>query len=277
MTGANQRAALISDAEDIVVTQTALLCRIGRCRADPLAGSRSAVGRHSRVRGQGGVVKSTDQLRLIRTPCLDRFASRFGEHKNGAILPMTESPTAKLLSECQGGSLRARDRLVRRFLPKMKRWAHGRLPQYARSISVTEDLVQNTFLRALDNVGTFEAKREGAFLAYLRQIFVNQLRDEIRRHACRPTTEAMKVEPMDEHRSLLEMAIGFEALERYDSALKTLAETDQQAVVMRLEFGYEFAEIAADLELPSANAARMRVTRAISRLAELIDREDLRP
>ncbi len=205
---------------------------------------------------------------------------RENKTSTGAGADESKSPaahTAELLLECRSGSLKARDALVRRFLPKMQRWAKGRLPQYARDVAATEDLVQNTFIRALDHVENFDAQREGAFLAYLRQIFINQLRDEVRRHVRRPAAEPLTTEPTDDHRSILEAAIGVEALEAYDQALQTLPATDQQAIVMRLEFGYQYTEIAADLGLTSANAARMRITRAIGQLAKLIDHEQLRP
>lgn len=190
---------------------------------------------------------------------------------------MDEPQTASLLRQCRNGEPGARDALVQRFLPKMQRWARGRLPQFARDLAATEDLVQNTFMRALDNLEAFDARREGAFLAYLRQIFVNQLRDEIRRQGRRPPAEPLLAEPADEHRSVLEAAIGVQALEAYEEALQSLDAIDQQSVVMRIEFGYSYGEIAADLELPSANAARMRISRALQHLAKLIDYEAIRP
>jgi RNA polymerase sigma-70 factor (ECF subfamily) len=42
---------------------------------------------------------------------------------------------------------------------------------------------------------------------------------------------------------------------------------------MRIEFGFTFPEIAEALGRPSANAARMTVSRALVRLAEVMDHD----
>ena len=89
--------------------------------------------------------------------------------------------TADLLSRVRGGDPAAREQLFARYLPILKRWAHGRLPGSARNLADTDDLIQTSLLRALNRVGEFEPRHEGAFLAYLRQTLLNALRDEIRR------------------------------------------------------------------------------------------------
>ena len=62
--------------------------------------------------------------------------------------------------------------------------------------------------------------------------------------------------------------VGSTLLESYEAALARLTERDREAVILRLEFGYSHAEIAVAIGSPSANAARMTVTRAFIRLAE---------
>jgi RNA polymerase sigma-70 factor (ECF subfamily) len=57
-------------------------------------------------------------------------------------------------------------------------------------------------------------------------------------------------------------------LEEYDAALQRLKPEEREAVVSRVEFGLSYAEIADVLKKPSANTARMTVTRALVRLAE---------
>jgi RNA polymerase sigma-70 factor (ECF subfamily) len=64
-----------------------------------------------------------------------------------------------------------------------------------------------------------------------------------------------------------EAALGAEAYERYERALASLKNEDQCAVVSRVEFGMDYDEIAIELGKPTADAARMAVTRAIVRLA----------
>lgn len=179
-----------------------------------------------------------------------------------------ESTTA-LLDRARRGDEEARELLASRFLPLLRRWAHGRLPSRARGAVDTDDLVQVTLIKALDRLASFEPRREGAFLAYLRRILLNQLRDEIRR--AMPGREAEIEEIPAPLPSLVEEAIGKQAVERYEQALQTLDERQREAVVLRIEFGYSHEEVAEAVGCPSANAARMLVSRALVRLAEVLD------
>ncbi len=176
--------------------------------------------------------------------------------------------TAVLVERFRAGDEAARDELVGRTLPLLRRWAHGRLPGYARSTAETDDLVQVTLLRAIANLGDFEVRHEGAFLAYLRRIFLNTIRDEIRRYGRAPGFEAIPPALPADQPSVIEGVLGREKLERYEAALAALPEEHRQAVILRVEFGMSFEEVARALDRPSANAARMTVTRALARLAE---------
>lgn len=179
--------------------------------------------------------------------------------------------TTLLLARYRAGDERARDRLIARYLPLLRRWAHGRLPAGARSLADTEDLVQISLVRALKHMGTFEPAHEGAFLVYLRRIFLNAMRDEIRRSQRERRSGEPGVEIADGRPNALERAIGREALEAYEAGLAQLSEEQREVVVLRLEFGMKFEEIAEATGKPSANAARMVVSRAILRLAEAMD------
>ena len=182
----------------------------------------------------------------------------------------TES-TATLLELIRAGDPAATERLVNRCLPALRRWAHGRLPWKARGMVDTDDLVQVSVLRAREQVGRFEPHREGAFLAYLRRILLNSVRDEIRRARRRPGSEELSDDLADTAPGVIEQVIGRETVEAYEAALATLTEIQQEAVILRVEFGYSFQEIAAALGSPSANAARMTVARGLVRLAEVMN------
>jgi RNA polymerase sigma-70 factor (ECF subfamily) len=185
------------------------------------------------------------------------------------MIPSSPESTAVLLHRARGGDDDARERLAARFLPLLRRWAHGRLPPAARGALDTDDLVQVTLIKALAHIGTFEAEREGAFMAYLRRILLNHLRDELRR--ARPGREGVEEELPDRAPSVVEEAIGRQVMERYEEALQELEERPREAVILRLEFGYSHEEVAEAVGCPSANAARMLVSRALLRLAELLN------
>lgn len=188
-------------------------------------------------------------------------------HPQGAGL----ESTAQLLQRIREGDGRARDALVARFLPLLQRWAHGRLPQRARGVSETDDLVQVTLMRAMRHLDEFRSEREGALLAYLRRTLLNELRDEIRRAARRGGAAAPEQVP-DRSPTLLDQIIGRETVETYEAALTHLPKPHQEAVILRLEFGYSYPQIAEATGSPSSNAARMTVSRALLRLSEEMEK-----
>jgi RNA polymerase sigma factor (sigma-70 family) len=178
--------------------------------------------------------------------------------------------TTVLLQRTRSGDDDAREELVRRLLPRLRRWAHGRLPQSARDLADTDDLVQVSLLRALEHVKEFEPRHEGAFLAYLRRIVLNAVRDELRRAGRRPVQVDLGDALPQPGPSLVEQAIGRELVEAYETALATLTDEQREAVIMRIEFGYTYPEVAEALGKPTANAARMIVSRALLRLGEVM-------
>ena len=195
----------------------------------------------------------------------------------GGSVPELPSPaaadlesTASLLIQARAGDAAARDRLLRRYLPSLQRWARGRL-RGVRDLSDTDDLVQITLVRALDRMDGFEPRGPGSFLAYLRRILQNQIREEFRRARNRPRVVGLPEDLEAGERSPLERAIDREALEAYEAGLAQLSGPQQEAVILRVEMGWSYPEIAVVLGCPSANAARMVVARALVRLAEVID------
>ena len=79
-----------------------------------------------------------------------------------------------LLIRAQQGDERARDELCARYLPRLRRWAHGRLPGWARDHLDTEDIVQDTFLNSIRKLDSFAPRHEQAFCAYLCQAIRNR-------------------------------------------------------------------------------------------------------
>jgi RNA polymerase sigma factor (sigma-70 family) len=180
--------------------------------------------------------------------------------------------TIDLLARAKQGEERAVGQLFERCLPALRRWARGRLPSYARDLSDTQDLVQETVLHTLHRLDAFEPRHQGALQAYLRQAVANRIRDEIRRVVRRPTAVELDDAQPDVAPSPLEHAIGREGMERYEVALQRLRPVDREAIVARFELQQSYEEVAVALAKPNANAARVAVTRA---RAKLIDEMDL--
>lgn len=179
--------------------------------------------------------------------------------------------TASLLIRVREGHAPAREELMGRYVTMLGRWAHGRLPRAARDLVDTDDLVQSTLIRALNHLDTFESRGEGAFLGYLRQVLLNQIRDEARRARRRPQhTDLDESYERDPSPSPLEETIGRERLQEYEASLEKLGEAQRGAVVLRLEMGMRYRDIAEALDVSSANAARALVGRGMVNLARLL-------
>jgi RNA polymerase sigma-70 factor (ECF subfamily) len=191
---------------------------------------------------------------------------------------MTESggppldSTLSLVERAKAGDREALDRLFDRSLPALRRWASGRLPVWSRDLMDTDDLVQETAVRAINRIGNFEARHTGALQAYLRQAVVNRIRDEIRRRGRRPAPSELDENEQDHGASPLETAIGHEAVERYEQALGRLRPEEREAIVARVEMDCSYEEAAEALGKPSADAARMAISRALLRLAQEMSR-----
>lgn len=181
---------------------------------------------------------------------------------------MESESSLELLERVRQGDREALEPLLRRYVPALRRWARGRLPRWARDLADTEDLVQETVVRTLQRLDTFQYRHEGGLQAYLRQAVMNRIRDECRRVARRPLVSELDDQLADDRHSPLEAAVGVQALERYETALQQLRPEDREMVVARLEMGYAYSEIAVMTGKPSADAARMAVSRALVHLAE---------
>jgi RNA polymerase sigma-70 factor (ECF subfamily) len=173
-----------------------------------------------------------------------------------------------LLARARVGDAEALNQLAARYLPQMRRWASGRLPQWARDLAETDDLVQDSLFQTFRRLTTIDVEHEGALQAYLRQAVMNRIRDHLRRAGRRPAAVALATDHPAAETSPLEAAIGAEALERYERALAALRPDDQAAIIGRIELDYSNEELAVALNRPSANAARMAVERALVRLAD---------
>jgi RNA polymerase sigma-70 factor (ECF subfamily) len=195
-----------------------------------------------------------------------------GPTRRGATGDGSLDSTFDLVERAKQGDGDAVDRLFARYLPSLRRWASGRLPRWTRDLMDTDDLVQETVMRAVKRLDRFESRHEGALQAYLRQAIVNRIRDEVRRSKRSPSAAPLNEDAADPSASPLQDAIGAEALERYEAALARLRPEEREAIIARVEMDGSYQDVAHALGKPSADAARMAVSRALLRLAEEMSR-----
>jgi RNA polymerase sigma-70 factor, ECF subfamily len=194
--------------------------------------------------------------------------------------PPTEAGLASssmaLLVRAQHGDSAARNELCARYLPRLRRLAHGRLPSWARQHLDTEDLVQDTLLQTVRRLDDFTPHHERALFAYVSQALDNRLKDAVRSANRRPAAEPLGDEHAASDASPLERAVSQQALDRYRAALERLAPIERDLVLARVELGLSYAEVAELLGKSSPAAARMATSRALVRLAREMSRDDPR-
>jgi RNA polymerase sigma factor (sigma-70 family) len=184
--------------------------------------------------------------------------------KTAALI--SDKPTIELVLEARGGDHLALEALLQRSLPRLRRWARGRLPAAARGSIDTEDLVQDAAINAVARLDTFTPTHVGALQAYLRRSVINRIRDEIRRLKRRPVAEELSENLASPDPSPQESAMQKESYARYRVAIERLRPRDRELVVARLEAQWTLAELRQQFGFTSSAATSMALTRALNRL-----------
>ena len=159
--------------------------------------------------------------------------------------------------------------LVARHLPALRRWAHGRLPRWARSAADTTDLIHDTLVKTLRRLGSFEPRGRDALSAYLREAVRNRIRDEHRRVARRGVSQPLQPLLTDPRPSPLDRTMSRDLEARYRTALAQLTPGERDLVVGHIELAYNHAQLG-HMTGRTPHAARMALRRAIARLAILM-------
>jgi RNA polymerase sigma-70 factor (ECF subfamily) len=179
--------------------------------------------------------------------------------------------SVELLARAQSGDELALNELFARYMPRLRKWAHGRLPLSARSGLDTQDMVQDAIARVVPRIASFEPLHDGGFYGYLRTAVQHRIQDQINWAKRRPTAALASDRPATDP-SPIEQAIGGETLDRYEAALQRLPKVDREAIVLRIELGLPYTEIAQALGKPSVPATHVAVSRALVKLAKEMSR-----
>jgi RNA polymerase sigma-70 factor, ECF subfamily len=182
--------------------------------------------------------------------------------------PPSPEETLNLLHRIRAGDEHALDALLARILPRLRRWAHGRLPHAARGMLDTGDIVQIVAARAVRRLAGLEIDEAAALGAYLRQAIWNEIASQWRRADRSPRETALPDSMPADDTSPLDRLIGAERVDRYEAALGRLDPPEREVIVGRFELAYDYDDLARYLGKSSAGAARVAVHRAVKRLAE---------
>ena len=178
---------------------------------------------------------------------------------------MDLSKTMILVDRAKQGDEDAREELYRRILPKLERFAHGRIPLSMRRMADTQEVVAEAVFRSLRKLDGFVPHHEGAFMQYLGRIVINRIRDLARRKHRENAIENEQLISGDEL-SPVEQAVGTETFTRYREALETLKDDQRTAVMLHVEMGYAPKELAEALGR-TPDAARKVLCRGLENMA----------
>lgn len=187
---------------------------------------------------------------------------------NGPISPSATKSSRSLLRLVQAGDVGALSALILRQQSSLRKWARGRLPQWARGAIDTNDIVQEALVQTFKRINAFHDRGRGALQAYLREAVRNRIRDELRRVGRQPIRAALDDAIGDRAASPFDLAADSELTRRYKSHLASLPEADQQLIVGRIEMGYTYDQLALATGRATADAARVAVRRAMLKLAK---------
>lgn len=180
--------------------------------------------------------------------------------------------TLRLHIRAKAGDQSALNALFARQWSPLMRWAHGRLPRWARSRIDTADLVQDAMLVTFRRLDAFEVRGRSALRAYLQQAIQNRICDELRRVARAPAG-TLSPHVTDAAPSPLETLLSQESEHRYKRAIGRLRPEERELIVGRFELEYSFDQLALATRRRTAGAARVALGRALARLAAEMARE----
>jgi RNA polymerase sigma-70 factor, ECF subfamily len=200
-------------------------------------------------------------------------------------MPELSGPdTDQLLASASQGDVTARNRLLERHRPRLKRMVGVRLDHRLAARVDPSDVVQEAMLEAAAQMDGYLRDRPIPFYPWLRRLAAGKLADAYRRHVRAARRSVEREEPPGlPGESALELAdrllarqsgastgqTRHERRAKVRAALDRLPERHREILVLRFLEDLSTVEAAAVLEV-SESAVKMRLVRALGRLRELL-------
>ena len=117
-------------------------------------------------------------------------------------------------------------------------------------------------MRTFSRRDSLELQHEGA-LSYLRQAIVARIANDARRPPLKLIPSGNRAAPV-----AVGEAVGRDEVERYDRALRRLVSVEREAIIARVELGYNYHDVADAIGCSTADEARRLVITGLLHLAE---------
>jgi RNA polymerase sigma-70 factor (ECF subfamily) len=194
------------------------------------------------------------------------------------------SEVASWITSARGGSNLALGQLLEVCEQYLMAIGNQELQRELHAKVAASDLVQETFLKAHCDFQSFHGNTEAELLAWLRKILLNSLFNHARRYRSTEKRDVSREMPLEPDQSRVGLtddlvadvkspsryAIANEESRWLDMALQRLPEDQQQAIRLRTQLGFSFADVGQQMNR-SAEAARKLWSRGIERLQEELE------
>jgi RNA polymerase sigma-70 factor, ECF subfamily len=192
---------------------------------------------------------------------------------------METLPSAVLLARARAGSAEAMGILFERHSKRLLALVRVRLGPTLRGQLESRDILQETWLKALVHIDTFEGEQTGSFMAWLARIAANEIRDRADFHGRKRRDAGREVVPSEagldglaaQVRSQTSRIALDESLLRLERALDTLSPEHREVIALRKLEELSFPEIAERLQR-SPDACRQLLARALAALTVAVAR-----
>ncbi len=182
--------------------------------------------------------------------------------------------TQVLVEEAKAGKAAALNQLLEDHIPWVRNVVRINLGAEFRNLTVDEDILQTTLIKAFKNIDKFEYQSKGSFKSWIAKIATNAMKDYLRRSSRieRPlgqrNTDSWSFGQLEEQKGVrpsqfLEgMDEGVHLVNRVIDALIEMEEKKRRAYICRNELEMSYEEICKEFGFSSLGSARKLVAEA---------------
>jgi RNA polymerase sigma-70 factor, ECF subfamily len=192
--------------------------------------------------------------------------------------------TIDLLRRAKAGSEEALNRLLQRYYDRVRRIVNLRLGSKLRKCVETSDILQETFIAAVESFDRFELRDEASFINWLAKIAERKVlaaadhwsaeRRNPDREVSLQGDEASEgaIQPVASGPLPQEQLAARERTAVVEACIAMLPETYRELIILRTYAGASWEVVAAQTDRPSAAAARMMYAKAMVELGKAVRR-----
>ena len=198
--------------------------------------------------------------------------------------------TWDLVRKAKAGDGESVNELIARYYERLRRFVRPLLNRKVRSLLDSSDIVQQTFAKAIPNIGRFEMRDDGSFRHWLEEYARHQVTDAAdKARTIKRTEPAPPLRLDDSHDGLgrvevpaagqppSELAAAAEVLAAITACLTEIPEHHRRVILLRDIEGLEWLEVARIMQKNGDSAVREMHRRAQQEMKRLLAKRGFGP